>query len=120
MKIEISAAEGKGTLKEERLILRVTAATDIGDYILVQAGFGDGEVKISTYHTYWFPYQNVMEGDLIVLYTKSGKWSTRKLERGGTAYFYYWGLGKAIWQKKDRTPVLLHAPDWIHKEPDAL
>ena len=120
MRIEIGSVAGKGNLEKERLVLEVKADTDIGDYILIQAGFGDGEVKISTYHTYWFPYQTIAEGDLVVIYTKSGNQNTKELKDGRIVHFYYWNLSEAIWNTNKRTPVLLYAPEWIHKNPKKL
>ena len=120
MRIEIKSIAEKGNVEKERLVLKVKTDTDIGDYILIQAGFDDGEVMIDTYQAYWFPYKAVSEGDLIVLYTRSGKQNTRELDQGGTVHFYYWGLSEAIWDTSERTPVLLYAPEWINKSPDEL
>ena len=120
MKIAIHSIADKGNLEEERLVLRVLADADIGDYILIQTGFRDDGVTIDTHHTYWFPYQKVDAGDLVVIYTKDGYGNQMKLENGKTVHFFYWGLYKPIWIKKDRAPVLLYAPKWAFKEPSEL
>lgn len=120
MKLEIQSVADKGLFEKERLVLKVIADTDIGDYLVIQTGFGNGSVTIGTYQTYWFPYKAVSVGDLVVLYTKSGKENTKELKGGRSAHFFYWGLGSAIWNRKDRAPVVLHAPEWISKSPDEL
>ena len=120
MKLDIQSIAEKGNFEKERLVLKVKVDTDIGDYILIQAGFNGKDVTIATHQTYWFPYGAVSAGDLIILYTKSGKHSTEALTQGGTAHFYYWGLSKAIWDTSERAPVLLHAPEWIKKKPGEL
>jgi hypothetical protein len=120
MKIVIRTIADKGNYEKERLVLKVRADTDIGDYLIMQTGFNDGGVTIGTYQTFWFPYKSVSAGDLVVLYTKSGKENEKELEQGRCAHFFYWGLGSAIWNRKDRAPVLLYAPEWVSKSPDEL
>jgi hypothetical protein len=120
MKLEIKSIADKGNYQKERLVLKVMADTDIGDYVVIQSGFHNGEVSIGTYNTFWFPYKSVSTGDLVVLYTKSGKENQNELKRGKVAHFFYWGLNSAIWDRKDRAPVVLHAPEWISKSPEEL
>ncbi|PLX89517.1 MAG: hypothetical protein C0618_01030 [Desulfuromonas sp.] len=120
MKVNIQSIVEKGNRDKERIILKAVNDTDIGDFIVVQTGFSDGQVTIDTYHTFWFPYKAVSAGDLVVLYTKSGKQNEKELRNGKKAHFFYWGLNGPIWNKKDRAPVLLHAPEWTSKSPDEL
>jgi hypothetical protein len=120
MKIDIQSVADKGNFQKERLVLKVKADTNIGDYLVIQTGFHDGEVTIGTYNTFWFPYKSVSAGDLVVLYTKSGKENVKELNGSRKAHFFYWGLSSALWRGVDRAPVLLHAPEWISKSPDEL
>ena len=120
MRIEIQSVADKGNVQKERLVLKVRSSADIGDYILIQSGYNDGGVTIGTFHTYWFPYKEVSHGDLVVLYTKSGKDSEKELSGGKKAHFFYWGIDAAIWGTADKAPVLLHAPEWVSKSPDEL
>lgn len=120
MKIKIQSIADKGNFEKERLVLKVVSDTDIGDYLVLQTGFHNGEVTIGAHQTYWFPYKSVSAGDLVVLYTKSGKENEKELKQGKTAHFFYWGLGKEIWNRSDRAPVVMHAPEWASKAPDEL
>lgn len=120
MKLEIQKVADKGNYNKERLILRAKAATDVGDYILIQAGYSDGGVNIGIHNTYWFPYKDIGVGDLVVLYTKSGKENEKVLSNGRKAHFFYWGLGEKTWDSGDKAPVLMHAPEWTSKAPDEL
>lgn len=120
MKVEIQNVADKGNFAKERLVLKVRADTDIGDYLLLQTGFNDGGVTIATYETFWFPYKKVSAGDLVVLYTKLGKENEKEIKTGRFAHFFYWGLGSAIWTEKDRAPVLLHVSEWVSKSPDKI
>lgn len=120
MKIEIQSVADKGNNQKERLVLKVRSGSDIGEYLLIQTGYNDGGVTIGTFYTYWFPYKSVSPGDLVVLYTKSGKDSEKDLSGGRKAHFFYWGIDNAIWNRRDRAPVLLHAPEWVSKSPDEL
>jgi len=120
MNIEISSVAEKQNLEKERIILRVTADTDVGSFALLQTGFSGDEVTIGVHQTYWFPYKRVEAGDLVVLYTKKGTQNENTLKSGKKAHFFYWGLSAAIWGKSDRAPVLLYAPEWESKRPDEL
>ena len=120
MKIDIQSIADKGNLEKERLILKVITDTNIGDYLVLQTGFNNDEVTIATFQSYWFPYKPVSAGDIVVIYTRSGKENEKELKEGRKAYFFYWGINSAIWNRKDRTPVVLHAPEWISKSPDEL
>ena len=120
MKIEFQSIVDKGSYQKERLVLKVMADTDIGDYLIIQTGFNNGEVTIKTYHCYWFPYKSVSAGDLVVLYTKPGKTNETDLGNGRKVHFFYWGIESVIWNVKDRSLVVLHAPEWASKSPDEL
>ena len=120
MKIDIKSIADKGNFEKERLVLKVLADTDIGDYLVLQTGFNDNEVTIGTYHTYWFPDKAVSAGDLVVLYTRAGKENEKLLNSGKSAHFFYWGLAKPIWKNKERAPVVLHAPEWVSKSINEL
>ena len=119
-RITIRSVADKGDAEKERLVLAARVDMDIGDYILIQTGFLDGSVTIDIHYTYWFPYKKIEAGDLVVLYTKSGQSSQKELEEGKKVHFFYWGLSEPIWSTEDRSPVLLHAPEWISKAPNEL
>jgi hypothetical protein len=120
MKLEIQSVADKGNFSKERLILRAKAVADIGDYVLIQAGYSDGGVNTSIHNTYWFPYKDIGIGDLVVLYTKSGKENEKELKGGRKAHFFYWGLDREIWSFNNKAPVLMHAPEWTSKAPEEL
>ncbi|GFO60836.1 hypothetical protein GMST_31610 [Geomonas silvestris] len=120
MKVEIKSIADKGVKEKERIIFKVVSDTDIGDHVLIQTGYSNGEVTVATFHTYWFPYKAVAAGDLVVLYSKSGKESEKTIAQNKRTHFFYWGLEVPIWNRNDRAPVLLHAPEWVSKGPDEL
>ena len=88
--------------------------------MLLRTGFHDNQVTVGVLNAYWFPYKEVSAGDLIIIYTKSGKESEKRLEKGGTSHFFYWGLDFPIWQTMDVAPVILYAPEWESKSPEEL
>ena len=120
MRLTIRSVADKGNTEKERLVLKVDSNTDIGDYILIQAGFYDNSVTTEIHHTYWFPNKEVETGDLVVVYTKSGRENQKEMKNGHNAHFFYWGITTSIWSRDDRAPVLFHAPDWISKDPNDL
>ena len=120
MKIEIRKIADKGNIEKERLVLKVTSDTDIGDYVVLQTGYNDGEITIETFYTYWFQYKSALTDDYVVLYTKTGEDKEKTIANGSTAHFFYWGLEDAIWNSDNKAPVVLHAPEWISSHPEEL
>ena len=120
MKLAIQSVADKGNPEKERLILKVSADTDIGDYVLIQAEFHNGSVHTNVYNTYWFPDKKIETDDTVVLYTKTGRDSDKESGSRKRVHFFYWGVSDPIWSMEDRAPVLLHAPEWISKNPTDL
>ena len=120
MKLKIQSVTDKGQLNKERLLLKVLADTDVGDYVILQSGYDEDSVTIDTYYAYWPPYKRVEAGDLVIVYTKSGRENEKRLPSGKQAHFFYWGLGVPIWSRSDRALVLMHCPKWISKSPKEL
>lgn len=120
MSLELRSIIKPGDPKEERITLRATSDTDIGDYLLAQSGYTETGPTTEFFHTFWFPYKDISSGDIVVLYTRAGKISERVLDSGKTAHFYYWDLSSPIWNLKDRSAVLLDAPTWSHKKVSEL
>lgn len=120
MKLEIQSIADKGNYQKERLILHATADTDLGDYVIFQTGFSEESVTTNIRHTFWPPYKAVQAGDLMILYTKSGRTNTSAMKSGSNAHFFYWGLNSPIWDASDYAPVLLHSPEWEGKDPAKL
>ena len=58
--------------------------------------------------------------DELALEESGGKMSEKGLPDSKRVYLFYWGFDEPIWSGEDRAPVLLHAPEWISKNPVAL
>lgn len=115
MNLELRSVANRGDIERERITFRVTADVDVGDFVVMQSGYVDGEVTTDIHHSFWFAYKPIEKGDLVVLYTKSGNMSSRPLKQRGLVHFFYWGLDMPIWQHEDRAAVLLAAPTWQSK-----
>lgn len=120
MKIEIKSVADKGNPDKERLVLKVVGDTDIGNYLVMQTGYSGEEVTVGVLRAMWFTYKDLSVGDLVVIYSKSGKQSEKAIEGGKKAHFYYWSAGTAIWNSDNVAPVVLYAPEWESKTPNEL
>lgn len=118
---EISSFADAGDLNKERVVLKATEDIDIGRFILLRSKMSDNGHPISgSKDAYWFPDKTVNRGDLIVVYTKAGTSSTKSLNSGGTAHFYYWHRKTAFWGPgSGNVAVLLEAPVWTSKSPES-
>lgn len=120
MKVQIQYVAEQGELNRERLVMRVRQDVDIGDFMLVRAGFEGDEVTTDVSNAFWFPYRRLRAGDLVVVYTKRGSDKQKLLDDGHKAYFFYWGLDSPLWNDDHVAPVLLYAPQWASKAPREL
>jgi len=91
--------------------MKAETALDIGEYVLLQTGFKDGGVNSAVFSAFWFPDKEVSAGDYVILYTKSGKASSKEFN-DVHSHFLYWGKAHSIWQDEAKAAVLFHAPDW--------
>jgi hypothetical protein len=119
MNLKISSFADAGNLDKERIVLNVLEDVDIGRFVLMRSRTNDGGDPISgTKDAYWFPDKGVKKGDLVVVYTKAGKPSTKAMASGNTAHFYYWQKKSAFWgPESGNVAVLLEAPVWTSKKP---
>ncbi|MCB5200572.1 hypothetical protein LGQ03_15125 [Loktanella sp. TSTF-M6] len=115
MKLEIRSILAAGDIQKERLTLRVKADTDIGDYLICQTGSLGDTPNTDIAVTCWLPYKELLEGDLVVVYTKSGDPGEKVLKSGKKAHFYYIGSDRPVWNTANRGALLLYAPNWDFK-----
>jgi len=118
MNLELRSLVKPGDLPNERVTLRAKVDLDVGDYLFAQSGYADGAPTINFFHTYWFPFKKISAGDLVVIYTKVGTESSKKLTTGKRAHFYYLDLKKTIWDDPTKAAVILYAPKWESKSVD--
>jgi hypothetical protein len=121
MQLEIRSFADAGDLANERLVLRALDDMDIGSYMILRSKADASGNPLSGLKTaYWLPDIRISKGDLVVLYTKTGKASKKILESGRTAHFYYWHQTNPLWEaEKKNTAVVLLADSWAAKSPSA-
>ncbi|WP_155987362.1 MULTISPECIES: hypothetical protein [unclassified Thioalkalivibrio] len=112
MSARIIAIKESGDISNERVVARVKGSIDIGTYVLLATKYEGDSVTNEVESAYWFPDKEVSEGDLVVLYTKSGGDKSRKNKNGSRTHFFYWGKDKAVWGRSDRAAVLIQSRSW--------
>jgi hypothetical protein len=119
MNLEIRSFSGVGDLSNERIILKALTDIDVGDYALFRSGLGSSGHQPTSGRkiAYWFPDEDVKANDLVVLYTKKGSRSSKPMDGGRTAYFFYWGRDEALWNDKQFGAVLLEVAAWQFEVP---
>ena len=120
MKLKLRSIVSAGELDKERLTLLVTDRTDLGDYLVAQAEFVEGQLTTNLIHTIWFPVKSVEKGDLVVIYTKRGQNKERSLLSDRKSHFFYLDLDNSIWEEQSRGAVILHAPTWESKSTEEI
>lgn len=99
---------------DERIILDVLEDEEIGNYMILDTTYAEGDVSNKVRHPYWFPDQQVKKGDIVVLYTNKGPFSTIKNSDGSTSYFFHWGLDSNVWNNDGDCALLVHIDEWEH------
>ena len=113
MNISIRGVRNIGDLVKERIVFKVIANTEIGDYMVFSAqSLGKKGISNRLSQSYWFPDGDVEAGDLVVLYTKTGTDREKVNGNGSTTHFYYWGLEDTIWDEEESVPLLVNIEEW--------
>lgn len=112
MNIVIDYIKDSGNLDKERIVFAVMNDEQLGKYLIAESVMLD-EARFSAKikNAFWFPDQELKQGDVVVLYTKVGNNDISKNEDGSTTYFYYWGLSEP--HLNDNKPcVVLFDASW--------
>lgn len=121
MSLDIQLFANRGDLERERLVLKAKSNLDVGSYAVFLSQSGSERSPTAGKKTaYWFPDVRVKEGDLVVLYTKKGRQSTKQNPSGSTVHFFYWGLSNPVWKDSEKGAVLINVLDWKWKIPKSL
>lgn len=117
MKLKVINIRDRGDLNKERVVMKVESAGNVGEFLLAQSGYYNNSVTNDIYETFWFPDKDVNFGDLVVLYTKSGRGSEKPFN-DVKSHFFYLGNKRPIWNVENRAAVLMHAPVWESFKPE--
>lgn len=120
MSLDLRSIIERGVLSKERLTLKATDNLDVGDYAVFQCALIDSILTTVVKRAFWFQYDQIEKGDLVVLYTKAGENRSKVLSNGSKAHFFYWGLKNSIWDDDDLAAVVLKAPQWESKSVSEL
>lgn len=93
MNIAIDYIKDSGNLDKERIVFAVKNDEQLGKYLIAESVLLDNaRFSANLNNIFWFPDQELKQGDVVVLYTKSGNNNISVNEDGSTTYYYYWGL----------------------------
>lgn len=115
MSLSIRSIIEKGSIDKERITFRALSDCDIGQYAVFKTDSVDGVVANGVAATFWFPDTKACKGDLVILYTKSGRQHSKPLENGHEAHFFYWGMSDSAWDDDSAAAVLIHVAEWEGK-----
>lgn len=105
-----------GVSGKERLVLKATAADNIGRYVVFDVvQKTPGKVSSTPRNTYWFPDKNVKASDLIVLYTGPGVDKSQVNASGTTTHFFHWRKSSSLWSSGNSGAALLKVESWSYK-----
>jgi hypothetical protein len=120
MKLKISGIENVGDLEKERVVLRSTADQDVGGYVVFKTKkTGENRISPKVSDVHWFDDKLVKKDDWILLYTKTGTYSSTNNEKGNTSHFFYWNKTEPLWNENKSAAILLYVDEWKAFFPDA-
>lgn len=56
--------------------------------------------------------KEVKASDVVMLFTKKGSNTSKKLSNSSTEYTTYWGLGSSVWNNTGDAAMLFQIYDW--------
>ena len=107
-----------GDPREERIVLwakpsGLMGVLNLGDFLIADTTYHDNEtVSNKLRHVYWFPDYEVKPGDLVILYTREGDEFSSPNSDGTRSHFFYWGLGRPVWNEDSDSAVLIKIAEW--------
>lgn len=120
MKLKIDKINNKGDFDKEYVTLKVLEDCDVGNYLLADSTYNDSDtVSNKLRHTFWIPDKEVLKGDIIKIFTGSGKKSSISNNDKSTTHIFYWGLKTAVWNDDGDAAILLEIASWKHKKVEA-
>lgn len=112
MKLRILGIRDAGVIEKERVLLLVEGDGDLGRYITAVTVKNGSTLSAKILFPYWFQDKAVKNGDLIVLYSKSGQSSSVKNEDGSTSWFMYRGVNESLFKEPEKCVVVFDVPSW--------
>ncbi|MFP9459306.1 hypothetical protein AB6D30_03215 [Pectobacterium brasiliense] len=104
MDLEIVSVENKGEIDSERLVLKAKADyVYTWDYAVLDNTYDkEDDVSNKNRHVFYFydeeKYLTLEKDEVVYLYTKTGKYKCKDIS-GVAHHYFYWNLGKSIWNK---------------------
>jgi hypothetical protein len=114
--LQLVRVRDAGQLDTERVILRAEDALELVEYLVLNAHHS-GEKSITDLNrdVYWFPIHQVMAGEYVRLYTRSGVNGMRKGafgERPAVFHDFFWGKDRPIWGGKATAAIVIEIASW--------
>lgn len=103
---------------DERVIFDVIEDCSLGDYLVLDTTFDkDGYPSNLHRHTYRFSPLDVKKGEVIFLYSKSGKYRKSNIKDTKTpVHLFYWGLDIQVWNNDGDRVILIHCDEAEFKD----
>ena len=113
MKFKIDGLKEPGNLDKARVVIQILEDGNVGK-LLVATTTQQAEDRVSSKikTPYWIPDQDVVKGDLVVIYTKNGKTNSRKNNNGSSSYFFYIGVEQPLYTEDTKTVVVFDISNW--------
>lgn len=113
MQVRLDYVQGRGTAQQECVHLTVMEDCDLHDYQLLDATYsGDGKISLRHRHSYQLPQFRAKAGDVVVVYTGKGPQTSKRISATNQIHFFYWGLGRTIWNDSGDTALLQMIAAW--------
>jgi hypothetical protein len=116
MKLQIVSIHNHGKAAEEYVRLQVIEDCKLGDYVIIDSTYNaDGRLSNKMRHTYWWgPKEFAKKGDIVFLYTREGKNTTRP-GLNCTLRDYYWNSKEAVWNDTGDFATLFQIANFSQK-----
>ena len=111
--MKLQGIRSAGDLEKERVVLLAESDGDIGKHMLVFSTIVNNNKFSSRISSpFWFPDGLIKQGDLVIVYTKSGFPSSVVNPDHSRSYFYYLGKESAQFSDAKVCAVLLDLASW--------
>lgn len=98
---------------KELALFKVEEDCNLWPFIIFDATYDENGISSNLMrHSFFFPSQNVIKGDYVIVYTGKGQSQHFKNRSGSTTWVYYWGLEVNVWNNKGDEALLVKVAEY--------
>ena len=112
MKLKILGIRDAGTIRNERIVFLVVGDGDLGHFLTAVSTTQENSISSKISDALWLPDKPVNDGDLVVVYTKTGQNRSLENKDKSRSWFFYRGINEPLFSDANKCVVVFELANW--------